>query len=98
YLGSRNRINHAHYRNTKLFIPNVKYYEVFPDNGDVDMFSAMREFIRLGYTQGIYAEHPRAIDYDREVGIHSQYRDVGGGGFAGLCYNTGYARAMFQAA
>jgi mannonate dehydratase len=100
YLGHRDRINHLHYRNTRMFVPHKKYWEVFPDNGQVDMFTAMREIIRLGYTRGIIAEHPRALDYDREHknGITGQYKYVGGGGYAGFAYNTAYARAMMQAA
>jgi mannonate dehydratase len=99
YLGSRDRINHLHYRNTLMFDPYKKYYEVFPDNGQVDMFAAMRQIVRLGYTRGIIAEHPRALDYDRENNnTKGQYKYVGGGGYAGFAYNTAYARAMMQAA
>jgi mannonate dehydratase len=97
YFGTRDRINHAHYRNVLVDEPYVKYTEVFPDEGMVDMFNVMREMIRVGYKHGIYPEHPRALDYDREHpgGIRKGY--PGGGGFAGLTYNVAYARAMLQA-
>ena len=49
------------------------------------------------YSRGLYPEHPRAIDPDRDSGqIRNQY--PGGGGFAGEIYNVGYTRAMLQAA
>ncbi len=100
YMGERDRINHVHYRNVIVQQPRDKYVEVFPDNGQTDMFAFMRELIRQGYTRGIYPEHPRALDYDREHrhGITGSYSNVGGGGYGGMIYNVAYARAMMQAA
>src|SRR5262245_34238973 len=96
WLGERDRINHVHSRNVRVVKPYEKYTEVFLDEGQVDMFAVMRELVRQKYSRAVYPEHPRAIDYDRERGIKSQY--PGGGGFAGEVYNVGYARAMLQAA
>lgn len=100
YMGDKDRINHIHYRNVTVDEPFVRYAEVFPDNGVTDMFAFMRELVRQGYNRGILAEHSRAIDYDREHpgGITGQYANVGGGGHAGELFDTGYARAMMQAA
>ena len=97
YLGERDCINHVHYRNVIVRKPNIDYTEVFLDDGQVDLFGVMRELIRQKYPRGIYPEHPRALDYDRERGpIQNQY--PGGGGFGGEIYNVGYTRAMMQAA
>jgi mannonate dehydratase len=97
YLGERDCINHIHYRNVVVRKPYVDYTEVFLDNGQVDLFGVMRELIRQKYPRGIYPEHPRALDYDRERGaIQNQY--PGGGGFGGEIFNVGYTRAMMQAA
>lgn len=97
YLGRRDCINHVHFRNVIVRRPYVDYTEVFLDEGQVDMFGVMRELVRQKYPRGLYPEHPRAIDPDREAGpIRNQY--PGGGGFAGEIYNVGYARAMLQAA
>jgi mannonate dehydratase len=97
YLGSRDRINHMHYRNVTVQQPYVKYEEVFFDEGQVNMFAVMQEVFRLGYKFGIYPEHPRGIDYDKEHpgGIGNQY--PGGGGYAGQTYNVAYTKAMMQA-
>jgi mannonate dehydratase len=97
YFGSRKRINHVHFRNVRVEKPYEKYTEVFPDEGQVDMFAVMRELVRQKYTGPIYPEHPRALDYDRE---HPEFKTFypGGGGYAGLVYNVAYARAMLQAA
>lgn len=100
YMGERDRINHVHYRNVRVEKETDKYVEVFPDNGQTDMFGFMRELIRQDYTGGVYPEHPRALDYDRQHshGITGSYSNVGGGGYGGMIYNIAYARAMLQAA
>jgi len=96
YFGSRDRINHMHYRNPHVTKPYVKYDEGFIDEGDVNMFAVMRELVKLKYAREIYPEHPRAIDYDRARGPIRGY--PGGGGYAGDVYDIAYARAMLQAA
>jgi mannonate dehydratase len=96
YLGSRDRINHIHFRNVKVAIPSLKYEEVFFDEGEVNMFAVMQEIFKMGYRYGLYPEHPRALDYDREhpggVG-----RNPGDAGYTGWTYNVAYAKAMMQA-
>jgi mannonate dehydratase len=96
YLGSRDRINHIHYRNVVVEKPSVKYEEVFFDEGQVNMFAVMREIFSLGYKLGLYPEHPRALDYDREHpwGIG---KNPGDAGYTGWTYNVAYAKAMMQA-
>ena len=97
WFGERDCINHVHYRNVRVRRPYVDYTEVFPDEGQVDMFAVMKELVRQKYPRYVYPEHPRALDADREApGFSSFY--PGGGGYAGLVYNVAYARAMLQAA
>ena len=96
YFGSRDRINHVHFRNVIVQKPNERYTEVFIDEGENDMFAVMKELVRQKYKLQMYPEHPRALDYDQWAGIRSQY--PGGGGYAGFAYNVGYTRAMLQAA
>jgi mannonate dehydratase len=97
WFGSRDRINHVHFRNVKVQKPYERYSEVFIDEGDNDMFAVMKELVKQKYTRLIYPEHPRGIDYDRQQpNFRSQY--PGGGGYAGYAFNVGYTRAMLQAA
>ncbi|HXW14780.1 MAG TPA: mannonate dehydratase [Terriglobia bacterium] len=97
YFGSRDRINHVHFRNVLVKTPRERYTEVFLDEGQVDMFAVMKELTRLKYPRLIYPEHPRGLDVDREVaGSKSFY--PGGGSYVGYAYNVGYTRAMLQAA
>jgi mannonate dehydratase len=96
YLGSRDRINHIHYRNVVVDKPSLKYEEVFFDEGQVNMFAVMQEIFSLGYKYGLYPEHPRALDYDRDHpgGVGPNPGDAG---YTGWTYNVAYAKAMMQA-
>ena len=96
YFGARDRINHCHYRNPVVRVPNDDYTETFIDQGENNMLAVMRELIKVKYTRLIYPEHERALDYDRKVGIRNQY--PGGGGYTGMVFDIAYARAMFQSA
>ena len=97
YFGSRDRINHVHYRNVLVRKPYEKYTEVFIDEGENNMLAVMKELVLQKYPRLVYPEHPRALDYDRDHagGIRNGY--PGGGGYAAFAYNVGYARAMLQA-
>jgi mannonate dehydratase len=97
YFGSRDRINHMHFRNVRVKTPRRKYTEVFLDEGQVDMFAVMKELIRQKYPRLIYPEHPRGLDIDREI---SSFKSTypGGGSYVGYAFNVGYTRAMLQAA
>lgn len=95
YFGTRDRINHVHYRNPTVFKPYVDYVEGFIDEGDVDMLAVMQELVRVKYTREVYPEHERALDADREVGIRNQYPQ--GGGYTGMVFDIAYAKAMLQA-
>jgi mannonate dehydratase len=97
WFGERDRINHVHYRNVRVRRPSVAYTEVFPDEGQVDLFAVMKELVRQKYSRALYPEHPRALDADREVPGFAPYYP-GGGGYAGLVYNVAYTKAMLQAA
>jgi mannonate dehydratase len=96
HLGERDCINHVHFRNVRVRKPYVDYTEVFLDEGQVNMFAVMKELVRQKYPRGLYPEHPRALDIDRERSIRGGY--PGGGGLAGEIYNVGYTKAMLQAA
>jgi len=102
YFGSRDRINHMHYRNVISEIPYEKYSEVFIDQGQVNMFAVMQELFKHKYTRGLYAEHPHILDYDRDQpeGKNRSGGVAGGGGGGGYTaevLNVSFARAMMYA-
>ncbi len=96
YFGSRDRINHVHFRNVLVMKPYERYTEVWIDEGLNNMFAIMKELVKNKYTREIYPEHQRRLDYDAEHGRIGGY--PGGGGYAAIAFNVGYARAMLQAA
>jgi mannonate dehydratase len=96
YFGSRDRINHVHFRNVMVMKPYERYTEVWIDEGLNNMFAVMKELVKNKYKRQIYPEHPRRLDYDTERGRTFGY--PGGGAYAAIAYNAGYARAMLQAA
>jgi mannonate dehydratase len=96
YFGSRDRINHVHFRNVIVMKPYERYREVWIDEGMNNMFAVMKELVKHKYRYQIYPEHPRRLDYDAERGRITGY--PGGGGYAAIAYNVGYTRAMLQAA
>ena len=93
YFGDIDRINHVHWRNVIMEIPNEKYTEVFLDEGEVDMLAVMKELVRQGYPRIVYPEHPPKMDHDQEF-AHPGFS----AGYAGYAYTVGYARATLQAA
>jgi mannonate dehydratase len=100
YFASRDRINHMHFRNVRMRVPNQNYAEVFPDEGDVNMFAVMKELVRNKYRLLIYPEHPRGLDADRDPAFRQVEASgyPGGGAYAGIVFNVAYTRAMLQAA
>src|ERR1051326_1777808 len=56
YFGSRDRVNHMHFRNVKVVKPYERYTEVFIDEGENNMFAVMRELVRVKYTRLIYPD------------------------------------------
>lgn len=100
YFGSRDRINHVHFRNVVTRVPYERYTEIFPDEGEVNMFAVMKELVRQKYPRVIYPEHPIDLDVGRDQQPGGARREgyPGGGSYSGLAYNVAYARAMLQAA
>ena len=96
YFGSRDRINHVHFRNVILMKPYERYQEVWIDEGMNNMFAVMKELVKSKYKYQIYPEHQRRLDYDTDRGRIGGY--PGGGGYAAIAYTVGYTRAMLQAA
>jgi D-mannonate dehydratase len=74
---------HHAYRNVRIRVPYEKYTEVLIDEGDNNMFAVMKELVQLKYSRLVYPAHERALDADRERGIHNQYS--GAGGYTAWC-------------
>jgi mannonate dehydratase len=91
WLASRNRIGQVHFRNVVQRKPREDYTEVFPDNGDNDMYEVMKLLVRNKYKRLIFPEHPRGLAVDKL--LPKMY-----GAYAAWAYNVGHCRAMLQIA
>ena len=91
YFASRKRIGQVHFRNVVTRTPRLDYTEVWPDEGDNDMYEVMKLLVQNRYTRMIMPEHPRGNDADRQLGNSW-------GQYVGWTYDVAYARAMLQIA
>jgi mannonate dehydratase len=91
WLASRNRIGQVHFRNVNMRKPREDYTEVFPDNGDNDMYEVMKLLVKNNYKRLIFPEHPRDLDIDKLL-------PKGTNPTAAWAYNIGHCRAMLQIA
>jgi mannonate dehydratase len=62
YFGERKKIFMVHFRNIKGGF--LKFDEVYPDNGDVDFYKAMRLYKELGYQGMFLPDHVPQSDVD----------------------------------
>ena len=82
YFGKRKKIVYVHFRNVKGTVP--KFQECFIDEGDTDMFEAMKAYKEVEFDGPMIDDHvPRMID-DTPWGHR------------GRAYAVGYMKALMQ--
>jgi mannonate dehydratase len=82
YFGSRKKIFFVHFRNVKGTVP--KFEETFIDDGDIDMFEAMKTYKEIGFDGPISLDHTPHLDNDTEW----EHR--------GRAYAIGYMKALID--
>ena len=82
YFCSRNKVFNVHFRNIRGGFLN--FVETFPDEGDVDMYEAMRVYKEVGYKYMLMPDHVPQISGPAP-------RDVA------MSYAFGYIQALIQA-
>ncbi|NKB67478.1 MAG: TIM barrel protein [Candidatus Latescibacteria bacterium] len=80
-MGAQGRICYVHFRNVRG-TPD-SFQEVFVDEGDVDMYEAMRIYREVGFEGPFMMDHTPGIPQDAE-------------GRQGHAFATGFIRAMIQ--
>jgi mannonate dehydratase len=63
YFGSRRKIFNVHFRNIKGKF--LRFQEVFPDDGSVDMLACARAYRDVGYDGMLMPDHAPSIEGDR---------------------------------
>ena len=81
YFGSRNKIFNVHFRNIRGGF--LDFMETFPDEGDVDMYEAMRVYKEVGYKYMLMPDHVPHISGPAP-------QDVA------MSYSFGYIQALIQ--
>ena len=82
YFGERDRINHVHCRNVKGSVP--VFDESFIDDGDVDMYEALKVYRQVGYRFMLNPDHYPAMAGDEN-------------GRASRAFALGYIKALLHA-
>lgn len=82
WFGSRNKLFNVHFRNIKGC--KLSFMEVFPDDGDMDMFESLKTYAEVGYKYMLMPDHIPHIDG----------RDPEGVGFS-FCF--GYIQGLLDA-
>jgi len=83
YFGSRKKIFWVHFRNIRGGF--LKFDEVFPDEGTVDMIKAMRTYKAIGYTGTFVPDHVPHYEGDAPYP------------FRAFAFCMGYIQAAIQA-
>ncbi len=83
WFGSRNQINHVHFRNVLRDVPRLKYTETFIDVGQADMRAALATLKEVGYDKLLHPDH--VPQFPEETGS-----------LAGWSYAIGYMRALLK--
>lgn len=81
WFGERDKLFNIHYRNIKG--GKLSFMEVFPDEGDVDMWEVMQLLAELDYKYMVMPDHVPTIDADPEHAVAFSY-----------CF--GYIRAQLE--
>ena len=84
HFGSMGKIHFAHFRDTQGTMP--VFTEVFMDEGDLDMFAAIRAYREVNYDGLIRADHTPHVIGDNEYAHR------------GFGYEIGYMQGLIQAA
>jgi mannonate dehydratase len=81
WFGSRDKIFNVHYRN--ITGGKLSFMEVFPDEGDMNMWDALKVYAEVGYKYMIMPDHVPQIGDDPKHAVAFAY-----------CF--GYIRALLQ--
>jgi mannonate dehydratase len=81
WFGTRGKIFNVHFRNIKG--GKLSFMEVFPDEGDMDMWASLRVYAEVGYKYMIMPDHVPSLSADPDHAVAFAY-----------CF--GYIRGLLQ--
>lgn len=89
--GKAGKINYVHFRNVQDLsgqIPSVKFTETFHDEGQIDMYAAMKAYYEIGYKGPIRPDHVPTMAGDTNE--HPGYSTIG------TLFAIGYMRGLIE--
>ncbi|HBE40413.1 MAG TPA: mannonate dehydratase [Bacteroidales bacterium] len=90
----RDIINFVHFRNVKDLSgvrPSTHFTETFHDEGDIDMYEAMKAYIEIGFDGPMRPDHVPVMATETEAGMRGGYTTLGN------LYAIGYMRGLAEA-
>jgi mannonate dehydratase len=87
YFGKRNLIHFVHFRNVRG--GKFKFEETFHDEGQIDMYAAMKAYYEIGFKGAIRPDHVPTMYGDSNE--HPGYSTIGS------LYALGYIRGLMEA-
>jgi mannonate dehydratase len=89
--GKAGKINYVHFRNVQDQsgqIPSTKFVETFHDEGQIDMYAAMKAYYDIGYKGPIRPDHVPTMAGDSNE--HAGYSTIG------TLFAIGYMRGLIE--
>ncbi len=89
--GKAGKINYVHFRNVQDLsgkTPSTKFTETFHDEGQIDMYAAMKSYYDIGYKGPIRPDHVPTMAGDNN--------DLPGYSTIGTLYALGYMRGLIE--
>lgn len=89
--GKAGKIHFVHFRNVKELsgnLPSTKFTETFHDEGDIDMYEAMKAYYEIGFNGAIRPDHVPTMA--GEENVRPGYMDIGN------LFAIGYMRGLAE--
>jgi mannonate dehydratase len=89
----KDKINFVHFRNVQDLsgvIPSTKFTETFHDEGQIDMYEAMKAYYDIGFEGPLRPDHVPVMSTEIEAGMRGGYTTLGN------LYASGYIRGLAE--
>lgn len=90
----KDKINFVHFRNVQDLsgqVPSTKFTETFHDEGQIDMYEAMKAYVEIGFDGPLRPDHVPVLATEIEAGMRGGYTTLGN------LFAIGYIRGLAEA-
>jgi mannonate dehydratase len=89
----KDKINFVHFRNVQDLsgqVPSTKFTETFHDEGQIDMYEAMKAYVEIGFEGPLRPDHVPVMATEIEAGMRGGYTTLGN------LFAVGYIRGLAE--